>query len=548
MKDPSLLFIGSAALIYVVAYMHGRAAGSPDGAVHCSCSEQSRTLILRQSVDSHALAECVLHDRPTRGVMHGRLSRCFGRSSWQPPVRSSGTSSSGSSREGSATAEPVDEDEFEESETPDEDASALAKSLDNAVSEGEEAASVSGTRSDTMSADVRAIQEHIEDEEDAVDANKASVTPTVVAAAAAAATAAVAAATPDAPAAQQQAAPAPGATHAEPTDDAAPRASAVTVSAAYSNASSSSSSSSSSSRGGGGSGGSEPKRVITYSLYGRTPKYVLGAVRNAELISTIFPGWIARYYVDLVSVPSEIVAALRKLGAELVPIDMTRHGNQSMFWRFWAAADPTVERFISRDVDSRLMERDAVAVAQWVRSDAPFHVVRDHPSHSLYPMSGGLWGARRGALPQVMDLINRFPTDSKYLTDMLFLNRDVWPIAMRDGVLQHDAFTCVEFDDALGFPVAVDAKGFHVGQVFDAEGKGRQVDIDLLLKARQPEACKPGGDPSKARGSRAQIAPENECAQLQHQHHVRPGSTWGSLPTPLQLRWQRLACDGRVSS
>ena len=547
MKDPSLLFIGSAALIYVVAYMHGRAAGSPDGAVHCSCSEQSRTLILRQSVDSHALAECVLHDRPTRGVMHGRLSRCLGRSSWQPPVRSSGTSSSGSSREGSATAEPVDEDEFEESETPDEDASALAKSLDNAVSEGEEAASVSGTRSDTMSADVRAIQEHIEDEEDAVEANKASVTPTV-AAAAAAATAAVAAATPDAPAAQQQAAPAPGATHAEPTDDAAPRASAVTVSAAYSNASSSSSSSSSSSRGGGGSGGSEPKRVITYSLYGRTPKYVLGAVRNAELISTIFPGWIARYYVDLVSVPSEIVAALRKLGAELVPIDMTRHGNQSMFWRFWAAADPTVERFISRDVDSRLMERDAVAVAQWVRSDAPFHVVRDHPSHSLYPMSGGLWGARRGALPQVMDLINRFPTDSKYLTDMLFLNRDVWPIAMRDGVLQHDAFTCVEFDDALGFPVAVDAKGFHVGQVFDAEGKGRQVDIDLLLKARQPEACKPGGDPSKARGSRAQIAPENECAQLQHQHHVRPGSTWGSLPTPLQLRWQRLACDGRVSS
>jgi hypothetical protein len=103
---------------------------------------------------------------------------------------------------------------------------------------------------------------------------------------------------------------------------------------------------------------------------------------------------------------------------------------------------------------------------------------------------------------------------------MLFLNRDVWPIAMRDGVLQHDAFTCVEFDDALGFPVALDRKGFHVGQVFDAEGKGRKVDINLLLKAMQPEACKPGGDPAKARGSSAQIAPENECAQLQHQHHV----------------------------
>ena len=218
-SSSSLIFIGSAALIYVVAYMHGRAAGPPNGAVHCSCSEQSRTLILSQSVDSHALAECVLHHLPTRGVMHGRLSRCLGRSSWQPPGRPSGTSSSSSSWEGSATAQPVDEDEFEEG-TTDEVASALAKSLDNVVSEGEEAAAVSDTRSDTLPADERAakmlaaIQEHIVEEEDAVEANEASVTPPV-----AAATAAVAAATPDAPAAQQQAAPAPGVKHAEPTDD-----------------------------------------------------------------------------------------------------------------------------------------------------------------------------------------------------------------------------------------------------------------------------------------------------------------------------------------
>ena len=76
---------------------------------------------------------------------------------------------------------------------------------------------------------------------------------------------------------------------------------------------------------------------------------------------------------------------------------MAKYGSQSMFWRFWAAADPTVERFISRDVDSRLMARDAVAVAAWEQSGKAFHVVRDHPSHSLYPMSGGLWGCVRYA-------------------------------------------------------------------------------------------------------------------------------------------------------
>jgi len=186
-----------------------------------------------------------------------------------------------------------------------------------------------------------------------------------------------------------------------------------------------------------------------------------------------------------------------------------------------------------------------VAVSRWIESGLPFHVVRDHPSHSNYPMSGGLWGARRGALPQVMELIGRFPTDSAYLTDMLFLNRDVWPIAMRAGVLQHDAFSCIGFDGAEGFPVAVDPEGYHVGQVFDAEGVGRSNDIRALLSARQPDACKPGGDPAAVRGPPPTTPPEVECAEMHRQHGVKPGVTWGSLPAKLQTRWARLSCDGR---
>ena len=291
---------------------------------------------------------------------------------------------------------------------------------------------------------------------------------------------------------------------------------------------------------------SPSKRVITYSLYGKTPKYVLGACRNAELIGQVFPGWTARFYIDLDTVPAIVVKELKSHGAELVPIDMSRYGSQSMFWRFWAAADPTVERFISRDVDSRLMPRDAVAVNEWIRSGRDFHVVRDHPSHSLYPMSGGLWGAKRGALPQVMSLIRSFPTDSNYLTDMNFLNKLVWPIAMRQGVLQHDAFSCIEFDGALGFPVGVEANGNHVGQVFDEAGNGRQNDINALLSTEQPDACKPGGDPAAARGRGLGLTADAECNTMKREHGVRPGETWGSLPTPQQVRWQRLACDGRV--
>jgi len=135
-----------------------------------------------------------------------------------------------------------------------------------------------------------------------------------------------------------------------------------------------------------------------------------------------------------------------------------------MFWRFFAAADDSVDRFISRDVDSRLMQRDYVAVTEWEQSGLAFHVLRDHPSHSRYAMSGGLWGCVKGALPNLMDQIDSYPANSNYLTDMNFLNSIVWPLA-ESRVLQHDSFSCDVFRGAQAYPVAADPRGAHVGQV-----------------------------------------------------------------------------------
>ena len=291
--------------------------------------------------------------------------------------------------------------------------------------------------------------------------------------------------------------------------------------------------------------GSAPLRLITFSMCRKTPTYVNGAVANAELIHTVFPGWTARYYLDTATVPAWAQAKLRAAGAQIVPIDMARYGNQSMFWRFWAAADPTAERFISRDVDSRLMARDYEAVRRWIESGRKFHVVRDHPSHSLYPMSGGLWGAVRGALPQVMELIRDFPVDSGYLTDMNFLNSRVWPLAMHD-CLQHDGYSCADFG-ADPFPVARDTeKGYHVGQVFDADGVPRPDDVQSLLATAQPPECAPGAPPSpRAFTTPAEVAAE--CRRLKRTHRVVPGVGWGTLPSNLQTRWKRLACDAVVN-
>ena len=49
-------------------------------------------------------------------------------------------------------------------------------------------------------------------------------------------------------------------------------------------------------------------------LYGKQPKYTLGAVRNAETVHKYFPGWTTRFYVRR-DVHPDIVQKLRELGA-----------------------------------------------------------------------------------------------------------------------------------------------------------------------------------------------------------------------------------------
>ncbi len=77
--------------------------------------------------------------------------------------------------------------------------------------------------------------------------------------------------------------------------------------------------------------------------------------------------------------------------------DNVRLGNASilypLLWRFLPAIDIQVDAFLSRDLDSRINEREAAAVQEFLDSDMAFHVMRDHPAHTAY-MMGGMWGAK----------------------------------------------------------------------------------------------------------------------------------------------------------
>lgn len=198
------------------------------------------------------------------------------------------------------------------------------------------------------------------------------------------------------------------------------------------------------------------------------------------------------------AVPKNILRRLEELGAELRPVNLSAAGAVApMLWRFRVAIDPQVSVFIVRDTDSRLTPRDAAVVSDWLKHpNAYFHCIRDHPSHSNYAVSGGLWGGRpaqlvtagNGKVRRVFDeVMGKY--GAGYMQDMNFLCHGVWP-AVKDHAYCHDSLTCDRFPSSHPFPVTRIGTE-HLGEVYDEFSVGRQGDIDVLINAKVNLKCVP---------------------------------------------------------
>tara|TARA_R100000234_G_scaffold39845_1_gene23807 strand:+ start:3294 stop:3959 length:666 start_codon:yes stop_codon:yes gene_type:complete len=200
-------------------------------------------------------------------------------------------------------------------------------------------------------------------------------------------------------------------------------------------------------------------KLITFSLWGQDPKYLIGAIRNAELAKQIYPDWRCRFYVGQ-SVPSQIIIQLESFDNVEV-IQRPEFGDwRGMFWRFLPASEEGVDVMISRDTDSRLNIREKAAVDEWLASDKKLHIMRDHPHHG-YPILGGMWGAKKSAIENIEYLINNFAQEDAYGTDYKFFAELIFPKLEPDSVMIHD-----EFFGGQPFPTERDGLQF-VGQVFD---------------------------------------------------------------------------------
>jgi hypothetical protein len=161
-------------------------------------------------------------------------------------------------------------------------------------------------------------------------------------------------------------------------------------------------------------------------------------------------------------------------------IDVTEKNIYGMFWRFFASDLPDAEYVCFRDCDSRISEREYLAVVEWVKSGKTLHVMRDHPAHGIpygndeMGILGGMWGLKTKKI-SLSDMIMDFCKNEnlKYGSDQKFLK----------SVYRHfinDRYTHDDFFEKKPFPIKR-KKGRFIGERININEQPLTNDHLILL-------------------------------------------------------------------
>ncbi|MBM6583184.1 hypothetical protein ILT44_23565 [Microvirga sp. BT689] len=217
--------------------------------------------------------------------------------------------------------------------------------------------------------------------------------------------------------------------------------------------------------------------VISFSLFGTSPRYVRPLLLSAEARPHLYPLWTIRVYVDD-TVSPDTIRALQAKNCQVIRVTNTG-GIPGTFWRFFVADDPSVDRYIVRDADSIINVRERIAVDAWIASGLHFHVMRDFYTHSELILAG-MWGGVRGALPPMQSMIRAWQRNRRdrvvyndVTADQAFLRERIWPYLRRSALIHDSVF---DHTDGADFPtLGTLPPWMHVGQ-----------DNSIFLQPRRP--------------------------------------------------------------
>lgn len=180
-------------------------------------------------------------------------------------------------------------------------------------------------------------------------------------------------------------------------------------------------------------------KIISYAVWGKNPLYNEGVLINVEQAKRFYPEWRCRVYCDPES------PAYHKLTCEVIPFVPIKEKGQyswtNLMKRYYNAA-LEMECCIFRDADSRLNDREAKAVQQWLESGKSLHVMHDDPAHYRWSIGGGMWGIRGNCLKNIVELSEEWMkqkacqivTDKALAVDEVFLHEIVWPMFQNDYI------------------------------------------------------------------------------------------------------------------
>jgi hypothetical protein len=182
------------------------------------------------------------------------------------------------------------------------------------------------------------------------------------------------------------------------------------------------------------------KKIISFCLYGHLPLYCLGMIENIDCIKKYYEGWIIRVYHN--KVPETILDALKK-DCELIQCEHNGYNWEGMFWRFNVFDDDDVDVWISRDCDSRVTEREAKMVKDWINSEKTVHIIRDHKFHKCRIL-GGMFGVKNQIFRKKYKIktireykesfYKIYPKGMDRQPDQIFLGKVIWPLIREDNM------------------------------------------------------------------------------------------------------------------
>jgi hypothetical protein len=118
-----------------------------------------------------------------------------------------------------------------------------------------------------------------------------------------------------------------------------------------------------------------------------------------------------------------------------------------------------------------------LAVKEWENSDWGFHIMRDHPQHGA-TILGGMWGIKKGVIPNLAELIGDFQKGDFHQVDQHFMGQIVYPL-IKGNVLVHDPIFAKK-------PFPSQRVGYEfVGQVFDEQDRPVTSHLEQLKKFLQ---------------------------------------------------------------